>query len=244
MSNEYLACLRFFGDDGDFYYLKDNNEEVLELYNPTNATRFSCSEDAIAFVKQKTSRGEYAKAITIEEAFEKWNKFTDPDNVRRTFKKVNESFSRKYDSEKDKPFDVLKMRLAMRENDGFVRYEDYETWPSLYCLYEHIFDNAHFIDERGTTTSVSFSMRIGRKKIFDIKVFQEELKTILPFITRKKDDYYIIDIFDHFLSENRNSCNFYYKNDDDCFIEGSWVDKVGGNLESGLLYWQRERYYD
>ena len=136
------------------------------------------------------------------------------------------------------------MRLVMSENGDCVRYEDYTTWPQLYSIYEHIFNNTHFIDERGTTTSVSFSMRIERKKTFDIKVFQEELKIILPFITRKKDDYYIIDIFDHFLSENGNSCDFYYKNDDDCFIKGRWTDKIGDNLESCLLYWQRERYYD
>jgi hypothetical protein len=248
MNNEYLSCLRF-GDDGDFYYLKDNNEEVLELYNPTNATRFSCSEDAINFAIQKTSMGGYARAITIEEAFEEWNKFTDPDNARRTFKKVNESFSRKYDSEKDDPLDVLKMRLAMHENDKSVRYEDYKTWPQLYSLYEHIFNTTHFEDG-----SVSFSMKIDgtdrilakgkQKKTFNIKVFQEELKIILPFITHKEDDYCIIDIFDHFLSENGNSCCFYYKNDDDCFIKGRWVDKIGSNLESCLLYWQKKRYYD
>jgi hypothetical protein len=136
MTKEYISCLRFFEE---FYYLQDDNENVLELLNPTNATRFSCAEDAINFAKENTSMGEYVVAISVEEAFEKWKQFISPDNSRRSFKKVNESFSRKYDPKKDTLLDVLKMHVVMRENDNSVRYEDYETWPELHQLYQHIF---------------------------------------------------------------------------------------------------------
>jgi hypothetical protein len=235
MNKKYLSSLNF---SSGIYYLKDNGDEVLELYNPAEATQFDSEEDAINFAEQKTSMGEYAQAISCEEAYENWEKFTSPSNVRRNFKKVDPSFSRVYDPSKDSALDVLKMRIKMHENDDNVRFEDYKTWPYLNSVYEHIFNTVFFMDG-----SMSFSMSISKNKPFEIDKFKEELNVILPFITLKNDEYFKIEIFDHYLSEGGNSCSFFYKNDDDCYIEGKYFDKVGDNLKQCLAYWQRERYY-
>src|SRR5690606_33606784 len=123
-----------------------------------------------------------------------------------------------------------------------VRQEDYNTWPELWEVFDHIRSIDSYMDK--TTT---FSMSISRQ-CKDFSGFKKELKLILPYITKEENGYKIINVFDHYLCENGDVVYFRYKDDDDCFIKRShysWVaDPDKNTIDSVLEWWRDHRWYD
>lgn len=247
---EYVVGLSFGNED--IYFLKEEGDEILELYNPEEATVFSASATALKFARERTAMGEYAKSYTVEAARKHWQDFISPKKVRRRLPAVQPSFSRKYDPQKDTREEVLRMHIEMHKHDRFVRYEDYQTWPRLYALFKYIFEKAAYADPENHNADVfTFSMALPPTddNSFVLRYFKDELRLVLKYATYKNEDgYTVIPIFDYKLSEHGDSCHFFYKSDDDCFIKGRYDSftpvSPKNQLKECIEFWRRRRYYN
>jgi len=217
------------------YFVKIRDHGWDEILSPVDATRFKTKMDAVNWSKKNTTFGEYAKAAVLKEEVADFLENLNLGLIRRSFKSLSK-YSRPYDGES--PEEILEWAV---NKDEEIRYEDYKTWPTLYNVFEHI----HEV-EKCQDGSKSFSLSVNRNS--DINTFKKELNLVLPYCSRFSDGskkIKIFSVFDHYLCEGGNFVNFYYQNDNTCFIIDRFDNILGGqNIETVFEYWKRERYYE
>lgn len=211
----------------------------IETYNPNEATKFSTAKEARNWFKKFTAFENYGKPVNAAKAIQKFDKWCKNGMVRRKFKPLPAA-SRKYNNES--PEEVLKWYVEIRDREDDIRFEDRDTWPDLYDVFDCIWSpHSVYANNNETKLLHSFQMCIRKDTKFD--VFEKELKLILPFITRKDSEGgLIIDIFDRFLSEDGGVNFIVYKNK--YSFVGNYFDIEFKTLKEAFDWWQKERYYE
>jgi len=225
------------------YYLQQTLENKYnEIYNPHFAAKFDSVESAKEWGRIHMRDMEYTKIVCESDAIEEWQKFTTGSIVRRVIPLVDLVVSLKYDASIHTPDDVLKMRT--RSDEQQMRYEDSQTWPQLYNVFEHIFDKGRYMDDEKPNQFVySFTLKFKRNS--NLTTFKNELLKILNKVTYKSDGYKVFDVIDHDLNENRSGVNFHYKTYNDCRIVSTFGDRtiVKGSLKEMFDYLCKHHYY-
>ena len=216
----------------DRYYVRVNDGNWDEIYDPNFATSFDTKKAITQWVRKNTIYTEYAKAVDAKQAIEKHNEWAKNGSIRRTFEFVDNNLSRPYNGESAE--EVLQWRLNVDDN---IRYEDYKTWPDLHQKFENLFQLQKYPDE-----TLTFSLYFKQTASFEN--FKKEFSLALPYVTRIEKDYKVFHVFDHFLSEGGNVVDFHYKSDSKCKVVSRWNDKIVGDLKTCFDYLVAERYYN
>ncbi|RTK97764.1 MAG: hypothetical protein EKK64_00745 [Neisseriaceae bacterium] len=220
------------------YYIRVNESNWDEIYNPNYATTFKSKKEANDWVDRNTTLKQYAQIVDSKKAIKKYDEWEKDGSIRRSFDLVDNNLSRPYAGES--PEEVLKWMLEVDIDK--IRYEDYKTWPDLHSLFKHIhrLDKFHSDDYTKQYTSFSFYF----KPDSNFEEFKKEFDLVVEKTTYEKDGYKVFDIFDRFLCEGGNSVDFFYKNDEDCYVGGRWSKQVSGSLKECFEYLKKERYYE
>ena len=228
----FLICLF------EKYYVKVNGKKWDEIYDPNKATVFKSEKEAKNWVKTNTTFEEYAKVVNSENSINEHNEWYQNGSVRRSFDVVNNNLSRPYNGES--PEEVLEWMLAVDLDQ--IRYKDYETWPSLFYLFKNIHRLDKFYSDDYTKQYISFSFCFRPQSSFE--EFKKEFDLVVKNTSYEKDGYKVFSVFDRFLSESGNSVNLFYKNDQDCYVAGRWIEQERGSLKECFEYLKKERYYE
>lgn len=229
----YIVCLF------ECYYLRVNQSNWDEIFDPTFATSFKTKKEAKQWMKTNTTMSEHAQVVNAKTAIKNYTDFMKNGGIRRSFDFVNNDLSRPY--KKESPEEILNWHLTIDPDE--LRFEDYCTWPNLYERFEHLWAVERYHNDDFTDTFSSVSLRFKKSSKYD--VFKKELNLVLPHVTLvDKKGYKIFSVFDHFLAEGGNVVSLFYKTDDDCYISGRWVDKFSGTLEKCFTYLKTKRSYD
>jgi hypothetical protein len=220
------------------YYMRLNESNWDEIYNPHFATSFSTKTEAHDWIVKHTNLLEYAVPVPAEESLIKYDEWMKSGGIRRTFAFVNNDLSRKYNNENAE--EVLKWRLAIDSDN--IRYEDYKTWPGLNQKFENLYTVEKFHNREYTETYLS--IKLFFKKSSKFETFKKELDLVLPSVTRIEDGYKLFSVFDRFLSEGGNSVDFCYLSDEKCKVTGRWDSVIEGSLKECFDYLLEERFYD
>lgn len=223
-------------DEADYYLCITDDGKCYEVYDFYSATVFRTAKDAIDWSKENTTFADHAIAVKFEKEKERFDKWAQEGMIRREIPIVDKEMSRTYNNES--PKQVLEWHIAKNTTGEFrVRYEDYKTWPDLYTCFEHLWSVKGRRKELLTV-----EMAVKSDAVFE--TFKTELKLALTYITCKEDGAFVIPIFDHHCGAGGNFVDFYYKSDDNCWIEGRFDTVFEGNLRECFEYWKKERFYD
>ena len=216
------------------YFGKGDNC-VIGYHDPRKATHFTTRKEAVEFSQT------FKRECKIEDVENHLKKFDEFNGVYRTLPLLNNKVNIKYDGEKHKPADVLKWWMKYKKlPENSVTSEVYGTWPKLYSTFTHLWDCVSYYNSKYTELYHTVQFRVPRESKF--VGFKKELSKVLDFITYTKDDYKILPIFDHELSEYETRY-LYYKSDTDCKIIGRH-EIFKGTLEKCFETIQRSYYYD
>lgn len=216
-----------------FYYIRINENSWDEIYNPYFATEFNSIEEALNWGRKETTFGEYIHVLSAKEEIQKYLEWTKNGSVRRTFKFLDKKISKPYNNES--PIEILNWHISQQTES--VLQEHYNSWPSLFTVFEHI----HSL---GRTMGGDIMFTIGVKKDANFETFKKELDLILPYNTNCEDSYKVINIVDHFLCEGGNSVDLSYKDENDCKVGGMFTFVVEGTLKKCFDYIRKYRYDD
>lgn len=246
MSKRYIVKLDFGGTNYYLQFLPDGGAN--EIYNPHFATTYLSKAIALKDAKEKTTFGEYSKAVDAKEERDKFDKWFASGMIRRTFPPLSK-VSRPYNGE-DRA-GVLDWHIEYRKlhaegRDGEVKYDDYKTWQKLPSLFTHIYESCCQSKGRDSKPQPSFQMKVNADS--DFKVFKEELDLIVDKIGTFEDGEKLINIFDHDLSAG--GCpHFVIKPDGKYSIRyirwGHWRDDtIEGTLEEVFEHWRKHNWYE
>lgn len=220
------------------YYVRVNDKNWDEIFNPNYATLFKSKKEAKEWLVKNTTLEEYANVVDLKDTVEKYNEWSKNGSVRRSFDFVDNSLSRPYNNES--PEEVLEWRLKV--NSEQIRYDDYKTWPDLYTLFNNVYRLTEYHSDDYSKKYVSFELYFRKDSKF--KEFKKEFDLILPKVTSQKNGYKDFSVFDHFLSEGGDSVDLFYKTDEDCYVAGRYTNKIKGSLKECFEYLRKERYYE
>ena len=218
--------------NGNIYYVRVRQDGWDEVYNPGVATEFKTKKEAVDWSRENTTFGEYAVGLSKDKEVEKFKEWSELGMIRREFKLLDKTISRKYNNESN--LEVLEWHLNKTDE---IRFEDYKTWPNLYSVFSNLWDVETYQDK-----TLSFSMYVRPDSTFD--KFKEELELVLQHITRLEDGYKVISVFDRFCGAGGNFATFEYKSDDDCKLCSRWNEITTGNLQEVFKVWKEDRYYE
>ena len=169
------------------------------------------------------------------EALDKFN------GVYRTLPLIKPEVNRKYDPKKDTPDTILDWWMQYKLlPEGSVTSETYASWPSPYSAFKHLWSFVGYHSKN--YKEIYRSMQIRTAKDGSFKDFKHELNKVLDYINYTENEYKILPIFDHELSEYE--CRFFlYRNDQDCKIKGDRRDLFKGTMEQCFGEMRRNYYY-
>ena len=229
---KYVAALNFLDK---LYYIRINDDGSCdECYSPIVATKFKTAEEAVDWVKENTTFGDYAKSVLFSTAEKNFNDWVNNGMIRRSFPALNKNVSRKYDKDKDTNLDVLNWWFDNEE----VRYEDYETWPKLYSIFDHVWDVQKFTDG-----SKSFSIYTNRNGKFTN--FKKELDLILDKVTPNEKEEKVLSIFDYHCGEGGNFAYLVQSKDGKWSVRTRYYDEIKNEtLKECFEFMKKNRYYE
>ena len=175
----------------DKYYLRNFENSIEEIYLLYDATIFNTKKEAQQ-VLDDFCYVEECKIIKYKDEFEIFKKYFDEGMIRRSFKKINKTFSRKYNPKIDTIKDVINFFIFHADNENEIRYEDYTTWPYLDLITKTFFSYEGYHNEKYTELYHSFRIAINKKVTF--KDFKKEFNLFKKYITYIKDEFLILSI--------------------------------------------------
>lgn len=243
-NKEFILNINFGIESNYFVRIINDSGAWEEIHNPRMATIFPSKKKAMDWAKMNSTLSKYMEAVQVSEQcnqlFDNW---VANGMVRRQFNPINRSISRKFNSEKDTPVDVLNWWFDYYNVADDVLFEDYKTWPKPYQLFEHLWDVETYIDRKSNKKSFSVQLSTGQKN--DFSNFKKEFDLVVDKVTYKnKDGYKVFHIMENDLSETRSPV-LYFKNEKDCYIEDSRFDDryINGTLEDCFNYMRYNLYY-
>jgi hypothetical protein len=239
MIMSYILSLQFI-EGGEKYYIDTcaDASEFNEVYDPRFATEFKTQKKALSWAKANTDWVKYIKVVNKSQAVDEYTKWVEQGTIRRIIPKINKKYSRPYTNESKE--EILEWWLWFIAHDGEVAYEDYQTWPSLYSVFKHLWGVNYYSD--GTQTISIYTSKDG-----DFQTFKDELDLVFDKITYKTDlGFIIFPVFDHYLSEGGNTANLLYDpKTEKVEIQLRYNSLLKfPNLEEAFEYLKRERYYE
>lgn len=193
-------------------------------HRPGDALVFSDESQAREWAQTYLTDPKLVVPVGMHSAWEEFEQWIELGYPCGQLGMKNLEMSRKYNDES--PEEVLKWHVwNQRYGDQHVAYEDYETWPDLHGVFDHLFGVRGFYSDDYSSIAVTASICASRDSNFED--FKRELDVALPYVDYIDEETgaKIIDIFDHYLSEFGNSVNLLvHKN-------GQW--EVVGSEEHG-----------
>ena len=249
MTTQYIVAHDF--GLGDKYYLQVvDNITVNELRHPGYATAWPSRKAAKKWVQQYAPMAEHCKVLPLGTELTAFLKSLETGLVRRTFKCIDNNFSRPYNGESLAEVIEWRLECALR-NDFEVRYEDYKTWPDLYQISRHLWSVGKYAYTTDKDVSV-IGFEVYTRQDDKFEDFKQELNLVIPKVTRTLEnnpDVLVFDVLDHYLSEHGNSVNLLYnprtgkatvEHRRSYFRE----PELNMTLEEAFEYLRRERYYE
>jgi len=234
----YLIALKF---NDSVYYIRCSTDFWEEVYDPSFATPFQTKKEALNWGKTNTTFGEYIIAVESIEELKKYRKWVAEGTVRRKFDIVDKTLSKKYENEG--PLEVLNWWVQVRKAENSVRFEDFNTWPQLYEVFQHVHScgNTFVYNDPKQTGKLAFNLLVRKNSSFD--KFKEELNIILPFHAYEEKEWKVFPIFDYYCAEGGNTVRLFYRNENECKVCSRFSDSIKGNLLDCFNYLQEFRYY-
>ena len=202
----------------DRYYVRFNEDGGWdETYNPSVATVFKTKESASQKAETHTTMSEYMVPVDYDREESEFEVWVEEGMIRRSFGPLS-TLNRKYNGESAD--EVLQWWLELQKQDeDSVQYEVYRTWPKLYAVFNHLWDTQSYIDRETCERSHSVSVYTARNGNYGS--FREEVEKVLNYVTLTDENGgKILDVFDHYLSENGNSVSLVIQQDGLWRVEG------------------------
>lgn len=240
-TDNYVISLNF--DQKIPYYVIINPDQSWhESYSPIHATTFNSPEKAKEWMSKNSNFAEYTIPVKFQDAQNQFIQWTNQGMIRRSFPPINQSVSRPYDPEQDDKFTVLNWRyhIALNREQNF-RYEDYQTWPQLHQIFQHLFNTETYYNQQNQPL-VTFQIIVPKNSSF--QTFQDEINLIINKITYKNQNQKTLRIFDHFLSEHGNIVYLVQYPNDLWTIENQYSNVLPKtSLENAFNYLKKFRWY-
>lgn len=245
-NGEYILSLDF-QQDTPYYVAGRPDGSWDECYSPLKATRFATEKAALKWIKANTTFAEYAVVVKYQEASDRYHAWLESGGIRRSFNPLDESLSVKYNKKKHDKFAVLDWwyRYNTKDDEESIRYEDYETWPKLYQLFECLWDfERYYKNYNSPEKYLTISVRVSKKVKFE--TFKADLDLVIDKLTYVDDEGDLtIKIFDHYCGEGGNFASLVRHNDGKWSVTGRWSKMCPDTtLEECFKYMQKHRWYD
>jgi len=118
-----------------------------------------------------------------------------------------------------------------------VSYQDYETWPDLY----KVFNNIWSIDEYDVGL-ISFQLYIAENSTF--KTFKKEFNLVSPYCTPEKNGNKIYSIIDRFLGEYGDRATLIEHKNGTFSVRDRYETIINGNLKDCFDYLKKYLYHE
>ena len=237
-----IIKIDFKSSDGP-YYLRVMPDFWQQVYDPMAATDFHSEKSAMDWASKNTTMAEYMTAADRASEFASFEAWAKDGYIRCNHPYVDKLLSRKYNKDTDSKADVLKWRVSARLNECQVKFVDYQTWPQLH----EVFKNIHSLNAySGTDDCLDITLALSIATRDELEEFKEEVLLALPYVTVRNEEYLVLDIFDHFLSEHGNSVRLNVLPDlsKARVVSTYGSEHLSGTLPEAFEYLRKHRWYN
>jgi hypothetical protein len=219
-----------------------NNTTFEEIYDPQQATQFKTKKEARNWIDFALPLKTNSKVVEYQESVQQFLDWANNGMVMRSLNCINRTMSRPYNNESLK--EVIDWWIFLGTNASKIDFHDYQTWPRLCRISEHLWDVVGYHSKDYTKVYISFE--IYSKQSGQFEDFEKELNMVLDKITFKDEEgYLILPISDHYLSEHGNSVSLLiHPETKKVKIGGRWHDDEFNSLEDAFNYIKKERWYE
>ncbi len=203
--NKYIVGMpnSFCGYGKEFFGLNGDKTQLVGSGNPNMADSFALKKDAKCFIEKYVVMDEI-QIYKLNNETQKYLEWLAEGPIYRTMPVKSVELSRQYNNES--PEEVLKWHLKYLENQDSVTYDDYQTWPKLYSVFNHLWEINSCYDKE-TYSKLEYRFSICVRPTSSLDTFKSEMKLIQKYAAKlyDKNDDVVLDVFDHYLSEYGNS---------------------------------------
>lgn len=226
----------------DQYWMVDKGDSIEEVYDLECATRFKTKKEAKALIDD-TKYEEYCEVVKYDDVIGDFMEWKNAGMVRRHISKIDRSYSRPFDKDKDDLESVINFYKFHTENEDSVKFSDYTTWPNLDFFLKNFYHLNSYYTDGMSDKLMSAQLMVNKNADFD--TFKKEVELMSQYVTFMDDDgLCVFDIFEHTLSEFDSYYFHYNKNEDKHKIVGRYRKMFSGSLEKCFEEIKREYYYE
>lgn len=226
-------------------FMQITEDNVIGHHHPSMASLFESEEAArAAFTKEYARHENLEYSNDMDTFLAAFESFVNNGYVYRTFPRINHDLNVPYCGEDADA--ILKHHIEyIKAEDGAMSYEIFKTWPELHQRFEcfHRISRVSKTDER-YSGSLMATMSVSPTTTFDAFKRDFEKATSVSDFYSKQDDVYIIDVFEHTLSQYGSIVATYNADMTQFTIGTGFSPREFDSLEALFEYWQREYYYD